>query len=583
MNSSESPVVILGAGFVGLFTALHLERQKNIAPTLPVILVDRGSHFCFKPLLYEYFTGEMESDQLIPAYQELLADSEIKFVQDTIESIDLDNSQVHLANSGVQPYKYLVLALGCVPAFFAEGAKENALTFQSRADADRLKQHLMDCMEKAIKTEDPEERRKLLTVAVVGGGPAGVELSLTLGDVLPQWYEAIKGHKDDIRIVLLNRGDILQGDVNSLLRDTARKSMEERVVPVELLLGASVTAVPPNAIEFTRDDKPERLEAGTVMWMCGTQVHPLIKALSVPAERRTKRGQLLVNPTLQLLDYPNVFAAGDCAAVLQPDTEAKPLPPTAQVAYQQGAAIANALKTVAQGLEPKPGKVTLRGTLMKLGYGTGVANLFDRYEISGKLGQMIRQLTYIELLPVPGRNLRETGDWLRDAVFLHHAADHHVIGYTAGYEPHELATLARAVMTSGTAVSLAEIGTVSTFLETAALGKELAGAPGKYPNNRVIQALFGHHSRRKEATQKLKDITVTAENALDVAIDQINAAVAVLNKRATPDEIQEFKEFVYSCCDSVAKAAGSGLLGGGPKVSAEESIALEKLKTALSL
>jgi NADH dehydrogenase len=580
MSSSENPTVILGGGFVGLFTALHMTRQHYPAP---IILVERNAEFCFKPLLYEYLTGEMEHDQVIPSYNELLNGTQIEYRQDTVEAIDLENRKVKLASGTEQPYEKLVLALGCVPAFFVEGAEENTLTFQCKADADSLKAHLTERMKEALKTTDSAQRKELLTVAIVGGGPAGVELALTLGDVFPQWYAAMGGDINDLRIVLLNRGDILQGDVNALLRDNARKSMEERKVPIELLLGASVASIPPGKVTYTRDDQPGELKAGTIVWTCGTQIHPLIKDLPIPAERRTKRGQLLVTPTLQLLDYPEVFAAGDCASVVQPDAEAKPLPATAQVAYQQGAAVASALRAVAQAQQPEPGKVSLRGTLMKLGYGTGVANLFDRYEISGPLGQMIRQLTYLELLPTPARNLRETGDWLRDTIFMRHALEHHEIGYTAGYKEEELSTLATAIMTSGTAISLAEIGAVSTMLETAALGKELAGAPAKYPNNRVIQALFGHHAKRKAATKTIHEITVTASNAVDVAIEQIKAALAILQERATPDEIREYKEFIYSCCEAVAKAAGSGLLGMGQRISASEADALDRLKAALSL
>ncbi len=583
MDSTEAPVVIVGAGFVGLFTALHLDHQKNIAPTIPVMLIDRKDHFCFKPLLYEYLTGEMESDQLIPSYRELLHGTDIQFIQDTVESIDLEQRQVRLAEQGIQPYSKLVLALGCIPAFFAPGAKENSFTFQSKADADALKQHLMNRMQQAVGIADAEERRRLLTVAIVGGGPAGVELALTVGDVLPQWQQTVQGDPKDLRIVLMNRGDILQGDVNSLLRDTAKKAMEERAVPIELRLEASVTAVQPGVVEYTRQDQPERLEAGTIVWTCGTQIHPLVQQLPIPPERRTRRGQLLTTATLQLLDYPDVFAAGDCADFVPTEPAAAPLPPTAQVAYQEGSAIAHAIKALGQGREPAPAKVTLRGTLMKLGYGIGVANLFNRYEISGRLGHLIRQLTYLELLPIPGRNLKETGDWLKETIFLRHAAEHHDLAYTAGYEPEELATLATAVMTSGTAVSLAELGVVSTLLETAALGKELAGAPSKYPNNRVIQALFGHQSKREKASQRLKEITITPENALDVAVDFIQRAIAILQQRATSHEIQEYKEFVYSCCNAIARAAGSGLLGTGKKVSSQEEAALSKLKAALSL
>jgi NADH dehydrogenase len=573
--------MIVGAGFVGLFTALHL--SKNHYPEA-VVLIDPNDRFCFKPLLYEYLSGEMAPDQVMPRYQDLLAGSKVTFVQDRVEAIDLEQHQVRLTSGAAHTYGHLVLAMGSVPAFFAPGAAENALTFQCQTDADMLKQRLLEQLQQAQSAATPEERQKLLTVAIVGGGPAGVELALTLADLLPQWYKAMAGDPTELKLVLLNRGPILQGDVNSLLRDIAMKSMEHRAMPIELRLEASVTAVPPDAVEYKCQDQSERLEAGTIVWTCGTKIHPLVQSLPIPVERRTKRGQLLVTPTYQLLDYPEVFAAGDCADIdPQLDPYAKPLPPTAQVAYQEGAIIAHAVKAKVQGQAPRPGKVALRGTLMKLGLGTGVANLFDRYEIFGVLGQKIRQLTYLELLPTPAHNFKATSDWLRDEVFHRNADLHHEIDYTAGYQPEDLLTLASAVMASATAVSVAEVGKVSDFLETVAFGKELAGAPTHYPTNRVIQALFGHQTKRQTAMQQLKKAEVTAEAALQAATQQIQAALEILHQHATSQEILEYKEFIYACCDHIAKAAGEGLLGTGQRVSVSEAQVLDQLKLALSL
>lgn len=439
MSNPVYQTVIVGGGFTGLFTALHLSHQHY---PRSVILIDQNDRFCFKPLLYEYFSGEMEPDQVVPRFEELLTGSGVIFVRDSVQSIDLHNRQVKLASSDSYEYSNLVLALGSVTGYFGvDGAKENALPFRTQQDAIAIDRHVRECLQRAIKIEDPQKRRHMLTTVVVGGGPTGVEMAATLGDLLPQWYEALGGKRDEVRVMLVNHGEILEGDVNSRLRDTAIQELQARAVPVELLKGAKVTAVRPDSLEYKRNDQIEKLFAGTIIWTAGTNTHPLIKSLPIPDEHRDKHGRLSVTSTLQLPDFPEVFAGGDCAVKLEPHANtndeyehpqpqkdqtssieahhqsAKPLPPTAQVAYQQGATIARNLKALALGYNLRPARVNLRGTLLKLGLENSAANIFDTVEVTGELGHLIRQGTYLELLPTPIHNFKATSEWLKDELF----------------------------------------------------------------------------------------------------------------------------------------------------------------------
>ena len=588
MTSSNAPTIIIGAGFAGLFTALHLTNQGY---PHPIILIDRNDRFCFKPLLYDYMSDEIRSYQINPVYVGLLQGRDITFIKGTVTSIDLASRQVYLADGSAQAYGHLVLTPGSVPAFFAEGAAEHALTFQSKADADALKQQLMARCRAAAVHPSPEARRSLLTVAIVGGGPVGVELALTLGDLMPRWYKAaaseiapeITTQPEDIRIVLLNRSDILKGDVNSNLRDTVMSAMEDRVIQPELILGASVTAVHPDAVEFGRDGNSERLVANTIVWTAGTKVHPLVQALPVPEGQRTKRGHLLVKPTLQLLAHPEVFAAGDCAVIESDEGHTDPLPATAQVAYQQGGAIAQSLMARAKQQDSLPASnVSLRGTVMKLGMGTAVANVFDRYEIVGTVGQTIRQAMYLSLMPTPAHNVRATLDWIKDDVFQAQVSDYDAIDYTAGYEVDELLTLASAVTLSATAVSKAETGLIADQLEAVALRQALAGATSKYPDSPLMHALFGHHAKRQLVLKQIDSRDKTWNQVLAKALAEIDQAIAILTEKATLEELHDYKELVYDCCDRVARAAGRSPLDK-QRISPAEAAVLATIKTALKL
>ncbi|MEH1835324.1 MAG: NAD(P)/FAD-dependent oxidoreductase [Nostoc sp.] len=414
MNSPVYQTVIVGGGFTGLFTALHLAHEHY---PRSVILIDQNERFCFKPLLYEYFDGEMDTFQVVPRFSELLKGSGVIFVQDTVESIDLDQKAVKLTSGNSYNYSNLVLALGSVTTYHqVEGAKENAFPFWTQEDAIALERHLRDCLHKAIQTNDPEERRKLLTVVVVGGGSSGVEMTATLADFLPLWYSALGGNSDEIRVILLNHGQkILDGDINDPLRPIAEKELQKRTVQIEMLTGAEATAIRPNSIEYKRNQQIETLATHTTVWTAGTSTHPLIKDLAIPKEHRDHQGRLLVTPTMQLLDFPEVFAGGDCT-VVQDNLQ----PPTAQVAYQQGANIASNLKALALGEELKPAKINIRGTLLKLGINDAAANLFNVFEVAGEPAHLIRQGTYLTLLPTPIHDFKATTEWVDEEIFHHH-------------------------------------------------------------------------------------------------------------------------------------------------------------------
>ncbi|MEL6908890.1 MAG: NAD(P)/FAD-dependent oxidoreductase [Cyanobacteria bacterium J06598_4] len=411
MKDQTKPIVIVGGGFTGLFTALHLRHQKC---SRPVILIDRQWRFMFTPLLYELLTNEVKVDLVWPRYDELLAGSDIMFVHDSVAEIDLKQRRVSLDSDLCYDYEYLVLGLGSAAGYFnIPGAKENTFAFRQGEDVFKLGAHLRDCLQRATQETDPEQKQKLLTVSIIGAGPVGVELATTLADLLPIWYEGLKGNPDELEIVMLQRGgEILKGDVNELSRPAAEKSLQQRKAAVKLILNASVTAVGEDWIEYEQEGQTQKLETATAAWTAGTVTHPLIKQLAVSDENRDRQGKLIVTPTHQLPEYPEVFAGGDC--VVNPKD---PQPALAQVAYQQAKAIATNIEATCVGKEVQPAKISLRGTLMKLGMGESVAEIYDRLEVKGEPAHLIRQAVYLSLLPTPLRNFKVTAEWFSESIY----------------------------------------------------------------------------------------------------------------------------------------------------------------------
>ena len=189
-----------------------------------------------------------------------------------------------------------------------------------------------------------------------------------------------------------------------------------RKVEVEIVPEASATSVQTDRLHYTKaqQDGSSTLETWTTIWTAGTALHPLIHDLSaqIPSEHLDSHGSPEVTESLQLFDFPEVFAAGDCVTVRD-----KPQPALAQVAYQQGTTIAHNLLSRSRGASTRQANVSLRGTLVKTGVGEGLADLYNKMIIDGTTGGLIRTAAYLELLPTPLRNFKATLHWLDDEIF----------------------------------------------------------------------------------------------------------------------------------------------------------------------
>lgn len=155
------------------------------------------------------------------------------------------------------------------------------------------------------------------------------------------------------------------------------------------------------------------------------------------------------------------------------------------------------------------------------------------------------------------------------------------------YTDSELQKIAQAPFLTGVAVSMVDLGLVSSIPEIAALSSVLADAALKYPNNSIVQAAFSEQAI-KDGKFQLERLKVQPEEVksgaiVDRAIDSISEAITALSSKASDQEIIQYKEFIYSAAEAVAKAAGSGLFGSGEKVSATEAAALSKIKSALAI
>jgi demethylphylloquinone reductase len=309
-----SRICILGGGFGGLYTALRLSQLPWTGHEKPEItLVDKCDRFVFLPLLYEVVTGDLQSWEVAPYYSELLSGTGIRYVQATVDSVNLAGRTVQITQNGQAErlsYDRLVLAMGGESVIGnVPGAADNALPFRTLNDAMRLSDRLKDLEASAADR---------IRVAIIGAGYSGVELACNLAERL--------GDRGRVRIVEL--GDRILNFSPDFNRKAAEKALTDRKVWTDLQTKTSnVTSA---EITLQYNDKSETLPVDLVLWTVGTRISEVIQSLPLPMNNR---GQVKVQTTLQVEGYPEVYALGDLADCK--DADGQIIPTTAQAAFQQ--------------------------------------------------------------------------------------------------------------------------------------------------------------------------------------------------------------------------------------------------------
>ncbi|PLS69517.1 MAG: FAD-dependent oxidoreductase [Cyanobacteria bacterium M5B4] len=359
------PIVILGGGFGGLYTALALAKlpSKQIPP---IILIDRNDRFLFTPLLYEKITAELETWEIAPKFTELLANTPIHFRLGNVTQINIPDRTVQIISEGTitqLEYSYLVLALGGT----TPNVPTEAIPFRTLADCERLEQQLT-----LLENSDREKIR----VVIAGGGTSGVELACKLADRL--------GERGRIRIV--DRNSQILSRSPKVNRQVAEKELARRSVWIDLQ--TSVVAVRAGGVTLEVKGKEEHLPTDIVLWTVGTISPSWLVQLPIGDGQK-----IPVNAYLQCPHHPEIFALGDIARFTPP------LPATAQTAFQAAQYCAWNLYNSIHNQPLVPFTYIPLGEMVSLGTDRAVAALFDRVGIDGSLGYWIRRLVYFLRMP----------------------------------------------------------------------------------------------------------------------------------------------------------------------------------------
>ena len=396
MQNKRARIVIVGGGFGGLFTALDLENTGDVT------LISDDDHFLFTPMLYEYFSGEVEEWHIAPNYKELLAES-VNLIRDEVMNIDLETRTVTLKNRSERlMYDVLVLAVGGVTNYAGvAGAAEYAIPFRKIADADKLRRIMVDALDRVPPDLPPQDTQRALTFAVVGAGASGVELSTKMADLLRDAFKrrALRGEP---RVLVVEMGDKIVPGMGGQIRDFVEDALRESRVEVHTL--TRVVRVTEKTLTFEHDGAQTEIETAAVVWAGGVRMNPLVETLGV---EKTDRGQILINPTLQVPAHENVFALGDIAFF----KDATPtLAGTAQLALQQAGLAARNIKAFLSGDELQTKHFEELGEAVSLGT-ERAAVLAGGKAFGGPLARQARFALYTSRLPTWHHRLRVGASW----------------------------------------------------------------------------------------------------------------------------------------------------------------------------
>ncbi|HET6764914.1 MAG TPA: NAD(P)/FAD-dependent oxidoreductase [Longimicrobiaceae bacterium] len=348
-------VVVVGGGFGGLWAARALARLP-----VQVTLIDRRNHHLFQPLLYQVATAALSpADIATPIRSILHRQANVQVLLAEVNAVDVAARTVHTVDGRDIAYDFLIVSSGATHAYFGHPEWEPlAPGLKTVEDATELRKRFLLAFEAAEQEPDAERRRALLTFAVVGAGPTGVEMAGAMAEVAGHALVRDFRHVDpsSARVILLEGGPRVLASYDADLSRKAEAALREK--GVEVRTGAIVTRIDAEAV-YVGD---ERIPASNVMWAAGVTASPLGAALGVPTDRV---GRVHVQPDLSVPGHPEVFVIGDLASLNGAD--GRPLPGVAQVAMQMGEHAAHNIGATLDGVDRKAFRYRDKGNLATIG------------------------------------------------------------------------------------------------------------------------------------------------------------------------------------------------------------------------
>ena len=409
-KANGNRVLILGASWAGAYCApaLHDTARKSGAPVPQITVVDRKNFILNTALLPEVLSNSLNPLSIVPALRRLWGRRDINFIQAEILSIDVEAKRVSTSTGDLE-YDTLVLALGGETNYFNnESFWKYGWPFKNMADGLKLRNHVIDLLERANASSDLAEKRRLLTFVQAGAGACGLEVMTELREflhkVVGKSYRNLSMHRD-VQLILAEGLPRVLAGMPQTCSDAACEKLTKQ--GIDIRLNTFVKAAGPGWVELASGD---RIETETLIWVAGTKAVPLIA--NIPCEH-DRAGRIKVDKFHRVPGLDGVYAIGDAAHFIGEDGQ--PLGTTAQTAVQQGPNLARNLIKQSLGQAPTPYKYHYRGDLVSIGTLDSVTTPFGR-EVRGPLGWLMFKWVYFWKTPTMQNRFHILSDWFLGAV-----------------------------------------------------------------------------------------------------------------------------------------------------------------------
>ncbi|GGK05244.1 NADH dehydrogenase-like protein YumB [Lentibacillus kapialis] len=376
-------IVILGAGYGGIMTAVKLQKKLNMNEAT-ITLVNKYDYHYQTTWLHENAAGTLHHDRTRIPIKDVVDTDKVHFVMDTVVSIKPEKKKVKLEN-GELYYDILVIGLGFETATFGiPGLKENAFTIENINSARLIKDHLEYNF--AMYQYEDEKNHGRLNIVVGGGGFTGVGYLGELANRIPALCEEYDINKSIVRIINIEGESTVLPGFDPQLTEYAMSSLESR--GVEFITGAVLKECKPDRIIYEKDGREMEIPTYTTVWAAGVRANTIVEESGF----EHNHGKIEVRHDLRAPDYDDVFAIGDCALIIDEKTDS-PYPSTAQMAVQQSETVAhNIMSLVQETGELDEYKPHLLGTVTSLGNNDAIGDVLNNRKMFGMKAVIMKKI-----------------------------------------------------------------------------------------------------------------------------------------------------------------------------------------------